>query len=446
MRNTKLYFVFLFLSILFVGCNGEERIEKWPEIGNYYDSSKPIAFEAMAPDWGRINDSFIIKGNFPVDTTRKVKVFFADKEAVIVNNNGNELYGLIPKQLPGYNEVTLEVDGKKYTSPDVHFKYYQTQSVTTILGAFTDEDWTDGGGSIMLDEFRLTQGTGIATVAGQKGDNFIFLGGGWGDRTYFVSLDDRMVVKLTGIGFMGSVAVDNTREKATIMPREGGAVYTAAREDGWTLNSLGIKVPAQNYSGNNQGALAYAEDNRYVYCRGGEAFYRIDLEEKSYETMFNYSEFPEEFAGLNTKQWRSDITYSKFHKCFFFSFAENNGILKVWQDGSGKWNVERYAGFRSGGKTVLGDRLNDAVLREPMGMAVNSSGELYVCCGAGHCILKIDGRLVSLVAGNPDKSGKVNGFPTDAYFDRPLCIALDSEENFFIGEENSRAIRKMTIE
>ena len=120
--------------------------------------------------------------------------------------------------------------------------------------------------------------------------------------------------------------------------------------------------------------------------------------------------------------------------------------MKVWQDGSGKWNVERYAGFRSGGKTVLGDRLNDAVLREPMGMAVNSSGELYVCCGAGHCILKIDGRLVSLVAGNPDKSGKVNGFPTDAYFDRPLCIALDSEENFFIGEENSRAIRKMTIE
>ena len=231
MKNKKLYFLFLFLSILFAGCNGEAEIEKWPEIGNYYDSSKPIAFEAMAPDWGRINDSFIIKGNFPVDTTGKVKVFFADKEAVIVNNNGNELYGLIPKQLPGYNEVTLEVDGKKYTSPDVHFKYYQTQSVTTILGAFTDEDWTDGGGSIKLDEFRLTQGTGIATVAGQKGDNFIFLGGGWGDRTYFVSLDDRMVVKLTGIGFMGSVAVDNTREKATIMPREGGAVYTAARED-----------------------------------------------------------------------------------------------------------------------------------------------------------------------------------------------------------------------
>ena len=34
----------------------------------------------------------------------------------------------------------------------------------------------------------------------------------------------------------------------------------------------------------------------------------------------------------------------------------------------------------------------------------------------------------------------------DALFDNPLCIALDSEENFFIGEESSKAIRKMTIE
>ena len=44
MKNNKLYFVFLFLSILFASCNGEEVIEKWPEIGNYYDSSKPIEF------------------------------------------------------------------------------------------------------------------------------------------------------------------------------------------------------------------------------------------------------------------------------------------------------------------------------------------------------------------------------------------------------------------
>ena len=438
MENNKLYFVFLFLSILFVGCNGDERIEKWPEIGNYYDSSKPVAFEAMAPDWGRINESFVIKGNFPIDTAQ-VKVYFADKEAIIVNNNGRELYGLVPKQAPGYNEVTLEVDGKKYTSDNVKFKYYQTQSVKTVLGKFDDNQWLEGA----MDEFRLTECTGIVTVAGQKTDNFIFLGGGWGDRTYFVSLEDNMVMRLINIGYMGAVAVDNSREKVSIMPRSGGAMYTATRVDGWTLNSLGLTVPFQ---GDCQGALAYAEDDRYVYAMSGDGLFEIDLEDKSYVKLFDKSQYPA-FDGLNTTQWRHYLTYSKYDKCFFASYPEDNGILKIWKDASDAWQVERYAGFQPGWlATAFGDRLTDAVLKQPCGMAVNSAGELYVCCKSSHCIVKIKGRLVSLVAGTPDKAGKVNGFPTDAYFDNPLCIAIDSEENFFIGEEASRAIRKMTIE
>lgn len=277
MKNKKLYFLFLFLSLLFSACNGEVEIEKWPEKGNYYDPGKGIAFEAMAPDWGRINESFIIKGNFPTDC-EKIKVYFADKEAVLISSDGHELFGLIPKQTPGYNEVILEVDGEKYTSDNVKFKYYQTQSVKTVLGKFDDNQWLEGA----MDEFRLTECTGIVTVAGQKTDNFIFLGGGWGDRTYFVSLDDNMVMRLINIGYMGAVAVDNSREKVSIMPRSGGAMYTATRVDGWTLNSLGLTVPFQ---GDCQGALAYAEDNRYVYAMSGDGLYEVDLEDKSYTKL-----------------------------------------------------------------------------------------------------------------------------------------------------------------
>ena len=442
MKNNKLYLVFLFLSILFASCNGEEVIEKWPEIGNYYDSSKPIELKSMSPDWGRINDSFIIKGNFPVDTTGKVKVFFADKEAVIVNNNGNELYGLIPKQLPGYNEITLEVEGKRYTSDNVKFKYYQTQSVKTILGKFGEDGWTSSDDS-KIEEFRMNECTGIVAVAGQKSDNFIFVGGGWGDRTYFVSLEDNVVIRLINIGYMGAVAVDSSREKVSIMPRNGGALYTATRADGWILNSLGLTIPFQ---GDCQGALAYAEDDRYLYAMSGDGLYEIDLEDKGYTKLFATSDYPA-FDGVNTSQWRHYLTYSKYDKCFFASYPESNGIVKIWKDTSGAWQVERYAGFQPGWlATAFGDRLTDAVLKEPCGMAVNSSGELYVCCKNSHCIVKIKGRLVSLVAGAPDRSGRLNGFPTDALFDNPLCIALDSEENFFIGEESSKAIRKMTIE
>ena len=442
MKNNKLYLVFLFLSILFANCNGEEVIEKWPEIGNYYDSSKPIELKSMSPDWGRINDSFIIKGNFPVDTTGKVKVFFADKEAVIVNNNGNELYGLIPKQFPGYNEITLEVDGKRYTSDNVKFKYYQTQSVKTILGKFGENTWTSSN-DCKIDEFRMDDSSGIVAVAGQKSDNFIFYAGVWGDRTYFVSLEDNMVMRLTSIGFMGSVAVDNSREKVSIMPRDGGELYTATRGDGWIINSLGLKIPSSNSC---VGVLTYAEDDRYVYAMSDDGLYEVDLTDKSYTKLVTPSDYPA-FNGVNLGQWEHYLTYSKYDKCFFASYPENNGILKIWKDTSGAWQVERYAGFQPGWlNTTFGDRLTDAVLKQPCGMAVNSYGELYVCCKASHCIVKIKGRLVSLVAGVPDRSGRLNGFPTDAMFDNPVDIALDSEENFFICERSSNAIRKMTIE
>lgn len=65
MKN-KLYLIFLFLSLLFAACNSEEVIEKWSEKGNYYDPGKSITFEALTPDWGRINEAFVIKGHFPM--------------------------------------------------------------------------------------------------------------------------------------------------------------------------------------------------------------------------------------------------------------------------------------------------------------------------------------------------------------------------------------------
>lgn len=441
MKSNKLYFVFLFLSLLFAGCNGEEVIEKWPEIGNYYNSGKPIAFESMSPDWGRINESFIIRGNFPIDTAQ-VKVYFADKEAVIVNNNGRELYGLVPKQAPGINEVSVEVAGQKYTSANAQFKYYQTQSITTVLGKFnTGDTWIEGP----LDEARIGKATGIVTVAGAKSDNFIITAGQWNDRTLFVSLEDMVMTRLINIGYMGTIAVDNSRTKVALVSWWNGDIYTASREDGWTINSLGLTVPSVN---DNIGNLAYAEDNRYLYMLSGNGLFEIDLEGKSSVKLFNAdAKIYPAYEGINTGQGVRFLTYSKFDKCFFASYPENNGILKFWKDTSGAWQVERYAGFRFDNKTAFGDRLNDAMLRAPWGMAVNSAGELYVCCKGGHCIVKIKGRLVSLVAGHPDERGMVNGYPTDAYLDSPACIALDSDENFYIGEDgNSRVVRKMTIE
>ena len=43
-------------------------------------------------------------------------------------------------------------------------------------------------------------------------------------------MKSNVVIRLINIGYMGAVAVDSSREKVSIMPRNGGALYTASRE------------------------------------------------------------------------------------------------------------------------------------------------------------------------------------------------------------------------
>ena len=137
--NAILFCVSVLFSLMITSCNGKEEIEKWPEKGNYYDPSKPIAMESMTPNWGRINNNFVITGNFPLDLS-KIKVFFGGVEAVLVNCDGRDLYGLVPKQPAGVKEITMEVDGQTYTLDNFTFKYYLTESVTTVVGKFGEVD------------------------------------------------------------------------------------------------------------------------------------------------------------------------------------------------------------------------------------------------------------------------------------------------------------------
>lgn len=440
MKKKNLIFIFLF-SLIFYCCNDKEEIEKIPEIGNYYDSSKPVSFESMSPSWGRIDQTFVIKGNFPKDTAL-IKVYFDTKRAVVINSDGRELFGMVPKQEPGYNSVSLVVGNDSIVPDNINFKYYQTQSVKTVVGKFYNDQYLEGN----LDEARIVNTTAIGVVNGQKGDNIIFAEGNWQDRTSFVSFDDNMMIKLTYIGYMGAVAIDNTKDKGCAIGREGNRMlYTISREDGWIFNPSGVEILSDMLPGNIHGGMAYAEDDRYVYLIGEGTMVEVDLDNKEAKKLFTRNDHAA-FDGVNLGSWWQYLVYSKYHKCFFASYADANGIFKIQKDASGNWHVEKYAGFNSGSNTVLGDKLQDAVLRSPRGMAVNSEGELYVCCGDGHCIVKIKGSLVSLVAGHPDQSGAINGYPLDSYFETPTCIAIDSDENFFVGEINSRVIRKLTIE
>lgn len=441
MKKKILIFIFL-ISPLFLACNSNEEIEKTPKTGDYYDPNKPVSVVELLPSWGQIDQNFIVRGNFPKDTAQ-IKVYFDTKQAVILACDGHELYGMIPKQSPGYNQLSVVV-GKDSIVPDIKFKYYQKQSLKNIVGKQGDDNYVEG----TFDEARIKNPVGLGTVTGQKGDNIIMVESEWEARISLISLDDNKMIKIADVGWCGGPAVTSTKDKFYVINREGNRnIYSFSKADGWIATPVADLIITNDMlsGGSVTGGLTFADDDRYLYVMTGDGNMGcIDLVEKTFTKLLSRGDWDGVDVGT---EWLSFLVYSEYYKCFFATQHGANGIFKIIKDSEGKWKATKFAGFNNGDKIVLGHRLNDAVLKNPSGIAVNKDGEIYFSSRSGSCILKIKGDIVSLVAGVPDAwwTG-ISNIPLESGFNQPLAIVTDYEDNFYIADRDNRLVRKLTIE
>ncbi len=88
---------------------------------------------------------------------------------------------------------------------------------------------------------------------------------------------------------------------------------------------------------------------------------------------------------------------------------------------------------------------SDARLHYPYGMAVDSSGNVYVGDEGNNTIRKITpGGAVSTLAGSAGLAGSADGAGSAARFDHPLGVAVDSSGNVYVADLYNSTIRKIT--
>lgn len=124
---------------------------------------------------------------------------------------------------------------------------------------------------------------------------------------------------------------------------------------------------------------------------------------------------------------------------FYVADRNNNRIRKITPDAV----VTTFAGSGTGGGIVNGTG-TAAGFWAPYGIAADASGNLYVGEWANQTIRKITAAaVVSTLAGN-GTAGNQNGTGSAATFNQPVGLAADASGNVFIADYINHLIRKIT--
>jgi sugar lactone lactonase YvrE len=88
-----------------------------------------------------------------------------------------------------------------------------------------------------------------------------------------------------------------------------------------------------------------------------------------------------------------------------------------------------------------------ARFKNPSGVAVDGSGNVYVADAENHTIRKItsDG-VVTTLAGMAGNIGSEDGAGSAARFNTPFGMAVDGDGNVYVAEHNNHTIRKITVD
>ena len=118
----------------------------------------------------------------------------------------------------------------------------------------------------------------------------------------------------------------------------------------------------------------------------------------------------------------------------------SNRIRKITRDGT----VSTLAG--TGVPGYVDGRADQAMFNQPLGVAVDFQGNVWVADTGNNRIRRISAAgVVSTVAGS-GLSGYVDGSGTAAWFNFPNDLAVDAQGNVYVSEFSNHAVRKITPE
>lgn len=126
----------------------------------------------------------------------------------------------------------------------------------------------------------------------------------------------------------------------------------------------------------------------------------------------------------------------------------NRRIRKIVPLANGVGVVSTLVGATDGPETVIDGSLSRARLCDPVGIALDASGNMYVTEIGSHGVRRIADGFVNSIAGNgafhaPFPHGLVDASGSNARFDNPWGAAVDRAGNVYVADLFNNRIRKI---
>ncbi|AZQ74950.1 hypothetical protein EKH77_30605 [Streptomyces luteoverticillatus] len=128
----------------------------------------------------------------------------------------------------------------------------------------------------------------------------------------------------------------------------------------------------------------------------------------------------------------------------YIADQHNHRIRKVTADGK----ISTYAGTGAGTFGGDGGPATAAYLKYPAGLAVDSTGSLYIADQHNHRVRKVttDGKISTYAGTGAGTFGGDDGPATAAHLQYPFGVAVDSAGSLYIADTNNHRVRKVTTD
>ena len=436
MKRKKQISIICFIAVMgFLFSSCEEKTEKY---GTEYDSSKPVQITDIEPVAGGLATKVFISGsNFGTDKS-KIKVYFGETPATVINSSGEMIYVFSPRQEDGERHISVVVNNDSTVFDSKVFKYTVNFVVRTVSGK-------KGTGEFKAGKLSEAEFHNPSTLVADPNGN-VFLSH-WRVPYSFIRINEEEDIAeflLPGSNTdskyaLGAPTVDANGVVSAIS--DAGAIYFSFDPiEGWAARERSI-FPDGTYTRSTAHSLAAHPITGDLYTRYYTSGQLIKINATTRE------------ATLESETVASADSYLVFD-------PENPNLLYIAYDNLsciGLYNLETkehtiFAGS-NGSSGWMDGTLREARFNGPSQMIVAPNGNLYVADRRNHCIREIilpdengEGGVVRTIIGKGGVSGYQDGNPDDALFNEPRGVAVLPDGTMYIADWSNNVVRKLTQE